>query len=93
MFFPSPRLPVLDRAQELISETADLARIGGRSASSFIHERPVSATLIGMGAGMLLGFLAGGRTSKSRGRSRGPRRKSRPARRSRRSATSARSRS
>lgn len=48
---------VLERAQDLYSNSRELARDGASKANSFVHDRPVLSTLIGAGAGFLVGWL------------------------------------
>jgi len=48
---------VFDRAQKLYSATRKLARRGSARAKSFILGRPMTSTLIGIGAGFVLALL------------------------------------
>ena len=48
-------------SRDLVTDSRDLIRTGADDASAFIHAKPLIATLIGAGAGALLGFLFGGR--------------------------------
>ena len=48
---------ILEKAQDFVTNSRDLARDGASRANSFMHESPVISTAIGVGAGLLLGFL------------------------------------
>jgi len=52
---------VFTDSRDLVTDSRDLFRTGADDASTFIHAKPLIATLIGAGAGVLLGFLFGGR--------------------------------
>jgi len=57
-----------DRARELLDDSRALASERAADADTFIHERPLAATLLGMGAGLVMGiaygaFHRGGRTA------------------------------
>jgi ElaB/YqjD/DUF883 family membrane-anchored ribosome-binding protein len=47
---------VLEKAQDLYSNSRELARDGATRASTFIHESPVLSTILGVGAGFLIGM-------------------------------------
>jgi len=51
----TPTAKALRRAQDLYADSRDFARNGASSAKSFIHQRPVLSTLLGMGLGVLIG--------------------------------------
>jgi ElaB/YqjD/DUF883 family membrane-anchored ribosome-binding protein len=46
-----------DRVEELSSKSRKLARRGSARAKSFIHDRPLLAMALGVGAGALLMLL------------------------------------
>lgn len=46
-----------DRAREMFDDTRDLARERAAEANSFIHDQPVAATLLGVGAGFAIGMI------------------------------------
>ena len=46
-----------DRAREVYGESRDMARRGAHEANSFIHSRPMAATLLALGAGVLMGMI------------------------------------
>jgi ElaB/YqjD/DUF883 family membrane-anchored ribosome-binding protein len=47
---------VLEKAQDLYVNSRDLAQDGAARAKTFIHESPVLSTLLGVGAGFLIGM-------------------------------------
>ena len=47
---------ILEKAQDLYSNSRDMAKDGASKANSFVHDRPVLSTLIGAGAGFLVGW-------------------------------------
>ena len=53
---------VMCDSRDLATDSRDLIRTGADGASAFIHAKPLLATLIGAGAGALLGFLFGGKS-------------------------------
>lgn len=53
---PTSGSQVLEKAQDLYSNSRDFARNGAARAKSFIHESPVLSTLLGVGAGVLVGM-------------------------------------
>ena len=48
---------VLEKAQDLYSNSKDMAREGADRANTFIHESPLLSALLGVGAGFLIGLL------------------------------------
>ena len=48
---------VLEKAQDLYSNSRDLARDGASKANTFVHDRPVLSTVLGAGAGFLIGWM------------------------------------
>lgn len=48
---------LLEKAQDLYSNSRDMAKDGATKANSFVHHRPVLSTLLGAGAGFLVGWL------------------------------------
>ncbi len=48
-----------DRARELFDDTRDVAREKAADADTFIHERPIAATLLGVGLGLAMGMTYG----------------------------------
>jgi len=48
---------LLEKAQDLYSNSRDMAKDSATKANSFVHDRPVLSTLIGAGAGFLVGWL------------------------------------
>jgi ElaB/YqjD/DUF883 family membrane-anchored ribosome-binding protein len=48
---------VLEKAQDLYSNSRDLARNGASKANTFMHDRPVLSTVLGAGAGFLIGWM------------------------------------
>jgi len=51
----TPTTKALRRAQDLYADSRELARNGAFRAKSFIHQRPVLSTLLGLGLGALIG--------------------------------------
>ena len=51
----TPTAKVLRRARDLYADSRDIARNGAAHTKSFIHQRPVLSTLLGMGLGLLIG--------------------------------------
>jgi hypothetical protein len=51
----TPTAKALRRARDLYADSRDFARNGASHAKSFIHQRPVLSTLLGMGLGVLIG--------------------------------------
>jgi ElaB/YqjD/DUF883 family membrane-anchored ribosome-binding protein len=47
---------VLEKAQDLYSNSRAFARDGATRANTFIHESPVLSTILGVGAGFLIGM-------------------------------------
>lgn len=47
---------VLEKAQDLYSNSKAMARNGAARAKSFIHESPLLSTCLGVGAGILVGM-------------------------------------
>ena len=50
-----------EKAQEVFSASRKMARKASTQAKTFIHEKPVLSTLLGVGAGFLLAFIVRGR--------------------------------
>jgi ElaB/YqjD/DUF883 family membrane-anchored ribosome-binding protein len=48
---------VIEKAQDLYSNSRDLARSGASKANTFMHDRPVLSTALGAGAGFLVGWM------------------------------------
>ena len=48
---------ILEKAQDLYSNSREMARDGADRAKTFIHESPVLSTLLGVGAGFFIGLL------------------------------------
>jgi hypothetical protein len=46
-----------DRAREVYDESRDFARRGAGEANTFIHSQPMAATLLAVGAGLLMGMI------------------------------------
>ena len=46
-----------DRARDVYEESRDWARHGAHQANSFIHRSPMTATLLAVGAGLLMGMI------------------------------------
>jgi ElaB/YqjD/DUF883 family membrane-anchored ribosome-binding protein len=53
----TPAAKALRKARDLYDDSRDIARNGADRASGFIHQRPVLSTLLGLGAGLLIGHL------------------------------------
>jgi ElaB/YqjD/DUF883 family membrane-anchored ribosome-binding protein len=51
----TPTAKVLRRARDLYDDSRDVARNGAARTKSFIHQRPVLSTLLGLGLGALIG--------------------------------------
>jgi hypothetical protein len=51
----TPATKVMRRAQEMYSDSREAARNGASHAKTFIHQRPVLSTLMGLGLGLLIG--------------------------------------
>jgi len=47
---------ILDKAQDLYSNSRDVAREGAARAKTFIHESPLLSTVLGVGAGFIIGL-------------------------------------
>lgn len=47
---------VLEKAHDLYSDSKDMARNGAERAKTFVHESPVLSTILGVGAGILIGI-------------------------------------
>ena len=47
---------VFEKARDLYSNSKDLAQDSASRAKTFIHESPVLSTLLGVGAGFLIGL-------------------------------------
>jgi ElaB/YqjD/DUF883 family membrane-anchored ribosome-binding protein len=47
---------VLEKAQDLYSNSKDMAREGADRAKTFIHESPVISAFLGVSAGFLIGL-------------------------------------
>ncbi len=50
---------LIDRAHDLWDDSSDFARTGASEANSFIHRKPLAATLISVGAGLCFGMFYG----------------------------------
>lgn len=73
---------LLERARDVISDSRELVRTGTDEAGEFIEGKPVLATLIAAGAGLILGLFFGRRSKPA---DEGPKlRRSRPPPKSRR---------
>ncbi len=53
----------LDRAKEVAGNIRDKTVAGAKAADKAVHKHPYKALAIGVGAGLLIGFLAGRRNS------------------------------
>ena len=51
----TPATKVLRKAQDLYVNSRELAGNGASHAKSFIHQRPLLSTLLGLGLGVLIG--------------------------------------
>ena len=51
----APVKKALRRARDLYDDSRDVARNGATRAKSFIHQRPILSTLLGLGLGVLIG--------------------------------------
>jgi len=51
----TPTAKALRTARDLVDDSRDAARNGASHAKSFIHQRPVLSTLLGLGLGALIG--------------------------------------
>jgi len=47
---------ILEKAQDLYSNSREMAKDGADRAKTFIHESPVLSTFLGVGAGFLIGL-------------------------------------
>ncbi|HVR85311.1 MAG TPA: hypothetical protein VMU54_13425 [Planctomycetota bacterium] len=55
---------LIDKAHDVWKDSGEFARTGASQANSFIHRRPLAATLLSVGAGICCGVFFGslGRT-------------------------------
>jgi len=51
----TPTSKALRRARDLYDDSREIARNGAAQTKSFIHQRPVLSTLLGLGLGALIG--------------------------------------
>ena len=51
----TPVTKALRRARDMYADSRAVARNGAAHAKSFIHQRPVLSTLLGLGLGVLIG--------------------------------------
>jgi len=54
----------LESAKEMASDVRDKAVAGAKAADEAVRENPYKALAIGVGAGLLVGFLIGSRTGR-----------------------------
>jgi hypothetical protein len=47
----------MDRARHVMTESRDFARASAEQTSDFIHSKPVVATMLGVGAGLILSIF------------------------------------
>jgi hypothetical protein len=50
---------LIDQAHDLWKDSGEFARTGASQANSFIHRRPLAATLLSVGAGICFGVIFG----------------------------------
>jgi hypothetical protein len=50
---------LIDKAHDVWKDSGEFARTGASQANSFIHRRPLAATLLSVGAGVCFGVLFG----------------------------------
>ena len=53
---------LMEKARDVMTDSRDLVRTGADEAGAFIEAKPVIATLIGAGVGLILGLLFGRRS-------------------------------
>jgi hypothetical protein len=53
---------LLEKARDVMTDSRDLVQSGAGEAGAFIEAKPVLATLIGSGAGLILGLFFGRRS-------------------------------
>ena len=53
----TPMTKALHKAKDLYDDSREVARNGAAQTKSFIQQRPILSTLLGLGAGLLLGHL------------------------------------
>jgi ElaB/YqjD/DUF883 family membrane-anchored ribosome-binding protein len=51
----TPVTKALRKARDLYADSREVARNGASHAKSFIHQRPLLSTLLGLGLGLLIG--------------------------------------
>ena len=51
----TPVKKALRRARDLYDDSRQVARNGATRTNSFIHQRPILSTLLGLGLGVLIG--------------------------------------
>jgi ElaB/YqjD/DUF883 family membrane-anchored ribosome-binding protein len=51
---------LIDKAHDVWKDSGEFARTGASQANTFIHRKPLAATLLSVGAGVLIGVLFGG---------------------------------
>jgi ElaB/YqjD/DUF883 family membrane-anchored ribosome-binding protein len=56
----------LERAKEFAGNVRDKAVAGAKAADEAVHEHPYQAIAIGVGLGMIIGYLLGRRCSRDR---------------------------
>lgn len=56
----------LERAKELAGNVRDRAVAGAKAADEAVHEHPYQAIAIGIGAGVVLGYLLGRQCGRNR---------------------------
>ncbi|HZE96871.1 MAG TPA: hypothetical protein VE981_07585 [Planctomycetota bacterium] len=47
---------ILEKAQDLYSNSRDVAKTGADRANTFVHESPMLSTFLGVGFGFLVGL-------------------------------------
>ena len=50
---------LIDRAHDVWNDSGEFARTGASQANSFIHRKPLAATLLSLGAGLFFGMFYG----------------------------------
>jgi len=59
---------LIDRAHDLWNDSGEFARTGATEANSFIHRRPLAATLLSLGAGLCFGVFYGSLRQPAKGK-------------------------
>jgi len=64
---------LIDSAHDLWNDSGEVAHTGASEANSFIHRKPLAATLISIGAGLCFGMFYGSLSRRAPSREETPR--------------------